>query len=303
MEEPPSATVAPGGSPALHDTHAKTSTRVTVNSSYREKFAAATDYRAFVSSVLGAAQSGDKDAQYSLYEALFYCDDKFSYYFTRGKRHLTLDEALQWTSSRAPAAMDDVRTAYSRCHELQESPLDGVGSASEWLKLATAAGNPLAQARTAEIDLMQSSLATYRAYQGETPKTNPDEQRRTAIDLVNQALKSKDPEVLWAIGDMSGLITGSTRNTDTDQWAWKLAACNRGFDCSETAPWRQASCHFDAGTTCISAESGVDMIRRFTGDSFTDVEKSAKEINSLLDTNAWDKLSEMLVGSANKGTH
>jgi hypothetical protein len=257
----------------------------------------AENYRAFALETLEKARGGNPDAQFALSEALFYCDDKFKYYFTRGKRRLTLDEALQSMSTRAPVAMDDVRISYARCHDLQEQPVDGIGTSSDWLKAATAAGHPRAQARTATFDLMKSELASVQAYQGVKTGVNPDEQRSAAIDLLKQALKSKDPSVLWSVSDLRDIITGNASDAQTDQWVWRLAACKRGYDCSETSVWRQQFCGYDQGTQCFSGETGVDLIRRVTGVSYQEVERRADEIARQVGAGDWDSLNATLVGS------
>ena len=63
--------------------------------------------------------------------------------------------------------------------------------------------------------------------------------------------------------------------------AWRLAACRRGYDCSQQAEWLRFHCGMDFN--CQPYESGIDYIRRNNGADFDELERRAGELNAKLD--------------------
>lgn len=248
-------------------------------SDFGKRFRAATDYLEYSKSILAAAREGNRDAQFYLYSALQFCEREYGFFFRKGTSWLTLDEALQKASTRPPQNIDDVQEVYDKCHSMHDADASEFGNAFEWLAKATTAGQPVALATTASRTLVndESPQAKLDASAGRTPQ-----------DLLAEAVKSKDPQVLWTIGELQVALRGYSAETMKSQWAWWLVACERGFDCSASSPWYRFSCRVDQ--LCQPGETAVDYIRRSTQADFPDIEERAKEINAKLNAGDWDSL-------------
>jgi hypothetical protein len=261
--------------------------------SLEKEFADSRDYLAFAQSTHAKAVAGDPVAQYYLAEALSFCASGYSTYFDRGNKRRTLDEALQWASTRlgGGASLDEVNDIYTRCQSLQDAGSQQFGQPAEWLAKSSDAGFPKAQAKSAG-NLYSEAI---RASLGAMSSGSARELRARADELVEQAISSKDPAVLWAVADMQAAITSDVSAAEKLQWVWRLAACQRGYDCSPTASWHEFMCRYDY--LCRPGEDGVELIRRATQHEFSEVERQAREFNEKLDRGA---VSELNLRSENK---
>jgi len=239
---------------------------------FTEEFRRSRDYLVFARSTLGAAQAGDPSAQYYLGKALGFCDETYQIYFRRNKRRLTLDEALEY-SAEVHRSRSETRTIYERCHEL-ESQADlkrQFGNSSDWISKASDAGQPVAQATVAIINLQWKQLeAAGSAAASSALQIKTDSDPHT---LLMAAVESKDPEALWYIGLAQGLLNPGSATALQDQYAWWLVSCQRGMDCSPDADWIQMSCQDMCGL------SGPDFIRIAAGNHWQEVERRAQEID------------------------
>ena len=250
-----------------------------------ELFLQADDYYTFAKSVYAAATAGDRDAQYYLSEAISYCAAGYRMYFERGSRTRTLDEALQWASTRPATSIDEARLIHERCHRMkEEGGIEQFGTAREWLRRSADAGHPLGQVELAFQLFMDAEYATF----GQDDSSQAANLRQTARALVEQAIRSKNPEVIWKIGDMQRAITGDSSTAEREQWVWRLAACQRGFDCSADAQWVKFMCRFDLN--CQPYEDGVDLMKRMSGVDFLEIERRAKELYARIDAEAWEEI-------------
>ncbi len=136
------------------------------------------------------------------------------------------------------------------------------------------------------------------AADGRASAQEPKGPRQDPNALLRTAVQSKDPEVLFKIGELQGVLadsrdqppesdpTGSSTHFE-DTLAWWLVACERGLDCSENSSWHKSACT----NQCPPRENGVEYIRRVAHESnFYDLELRAKDIREKLDANAWDEL-------------
>ena len=284
IEKQPVVTSTPSGAKQTGSLHE------VKRSNTAEHFRDATDYREFLASLLNSAQNGDRDAQYYVSAALRFCNVGYRSYFDRGnKRRRTLDEAMQHATQLPGFSSDEARNVYDKCHVLKEGDASQFGSADEWLAASAAAGQPLAQA-TRAIDLFLQSKIAVADGSGTLSASgkDPAELRRSSITLAMEAIKSKDPEVLWKMGDMQTAVTDSWSEADREQWVWRLAACQRGFDCSAKASWYEFSCRFDS--LCQPGETGVDYIRRATANDFDSVQEEARALNANIEAGKWGEL-------------
>jgi hypothetical protein len=108
-----------------------------------------------------------------------------------------------------------------------------------------------------------------------------------AVDMVLEALRSRDPEVIWEIGALQPVLDGDEDERTLRSRAWMLAACQRGYDCENSA-WMEFDCRFDQ--LCAQDRNATDFFRRTTGLDFPEIEARAKVINANLDAEAWEAL-------------
>jgi hypothetical protein len=274
------ATAAAGGA---------TSKTRSVSNDYKRSFAESHNYWDYANKILPAAKNGDSDAQFYLSRLLERCDEDNRMYFQRGGQKLPLDEGLRFAVKRH-LSIEVAQSVFDRCHEFQENDLAQLGSAADWLAKATAAGQPLAEATTASKILTQSMLQNF-ARAGGVPNPSGMAKIESGVDprkLLRAAVESKDPEVLFSIGEEQGVLNPSNSDTVTMQFAWWLVACQRGLDCSENANWVKNSCGDDA--QCASAGGPEDRVRTLAGDKWPEVQQRAREIDAKLDAGQWGAL-------------
>jgi hypothetical protein len=291
-EQPSESNVAATGMPAAAGNTAgdpknvastpAVSTEVEENSVHvdlKAAFTTAPDLWNFAEGLLQDAKAGDSDSQYYLAHTLHYCDSLYGFYFIRGKERRTLDEGLQWASTRVGVSAEEARTVHSRCHELMSADDHPFGTAEQWLNAAAGAGQPLAQ-----IDIA-SRLAIEAGVGGDLASVElRDDAKRLALD----ALRSKDAQVIFQFADVSRLFGGDPSKAAETEWAWRLAACHRGYDCGPNAEWLRIVCRLDYN--CQPQDDGVQMIRRNFSQNFDVIESKAKELNAKLDANRFDLL-------------
>jgi hypothetical protein len=65
------------------------------------------------------------------------------------------------------------------------------------------------------------------------------------------------------------------------QWVWRMAACQRGYDCSSNNEWLVWACRYDRN--CQPYETMVDYIHRHRSEDFDEIEQKARDLNAKLD--------------------
>ena len=258
---------------------------------YGKAFRASTDYRSFVVGALAASQSGDRDAQYYVYEALTYCDESYKFFFRRPGKVLSVEEAIEERSDHSgPSMTEAIKRAYARCHAIAEAQNPSWGTAAEWLAKATDAGQPLAQMETAQKIFLRPLVHGGIASQVQTPAiaqgTYTD-----ARSLVRAAVETKDPQAIFDMGDLQGFLNSGEPNEQLtkDAMTWRYVACLRGLDCGVDAEWHLQFCLYDSN--CLPDEAGVDYLRRIAPlMNVIDLEERARALNAKIDAGAWDEL-------------
>lgn len=225
------------------------------------------------------ARAGDREAQYYVYAALEFCDVEFRALFRRRKSTgwLTRDEGVIRAASSRIQPSGYAEEVDQKCRALMEGGRPELGESEIWLDKSTSQGQPIAMAVTADALLI-------------TPR--PDERsqatRERAKDALMEALESKDPEVIWRIGELQGVLNNMSDESTKSQWAWWLVACERGFDCGPDSPWRRWSCLYDQ--LCRPDETMIDYARRLLQSDFPEVEELAREINANIDAERWSDI-------------
>jgi hypothetical protein len=255
---------------------------------YRQELREAEDLLPFAEKLHALAAKGDAAAQYWLSKTLARCGQDYRAAFTeltpKGEQPLSLEEALQRNPSQTAGQAASLRKHHRQCAQLvAANPINRFGLAGDWLQAASNNGYPLAQVETASGRALNA--ARHGGCAGR--QTSCEEARTSALNAV----RSSDPEVLVKAGQMVHLLNAEGGNPTArtlEGYAWTLAGCNRGADCSQEQDWVRAWC--TTTPNCYPDESGVDFIRRATGTSFAEVERRAQEISQLIDAKQWDEL-------------
>jgi hypothetical protein len=238
------------------------------------------------------AKAGNADAQYYLWTLIGYCNNIMDLYFSEQGKPLTLDEGLlkaaKVSQIRHVDQVPQAQEGFDRCHEFREHDATDLGNTEDWLRKATLAGQPIAQATTAERRLFQDFMkaAVSRGAFQATPLTAapPIGGAIDPRELLRSAVKSLDPQVLETVGQVQYLLDPSSSDSNVEHFAWAYVACQRGLNCSPTSHWAQ-----DCPSNCnVSTPAGVMM--GWSGSEWPDVEQRANEINAKLDAGRWDEL-------------
>jgi hypothetical protein len=255
---------------------------------YKKRFADAHDYLSFARDILPAAKAGNPDAQYYLWKAMEYCADANRAYFERRGQPVGLDQALQ-NAARLPQH-SDVQLAYDRCQEFFNEDTSAFGTAADWLASATRAGQPLAESATASKLVAQGLLDNF-AKAGAVPTSIPEPAKLKADpqELLYEAVQSKEPEVLFSVGQLYPPMNPNDPDSNVVRYAWILLACERGLDCTANADWVKDGC-FGTDIACSSATNSSDYVRFLAGDQWPQVEQRARELGYQLDQGNWDEL-------------
>jgi hypothetical protein len=243
----------------------------------RQRFRESTDYASFIESILSDARAGDRDAQYYVHAALSFCDSEFRLFRKRaGSGWLTRDEGLVRAARRRDLPIGYVEAVDEKCRTLMEGSRSDLGDSKRWLEDAANKGQPIAMATLATAQLLAAPSGDKKA-----------SARASAREQLASALESKDPEVMWAIGELQYALNPESEDSNKTQWAWALAACERGYECGPDALWLQFACRWDQ---CPPGETVVDYIKRILQTDFPAVEELAREINANIDAEAWSDI-------------
>ena len=253
----------------------------------REQFRASKDYWAFAERIHEAAKRGDGASQYYLSVALDTCDVLYRGYFMEQRpgapaRIRTLDEAQQLTATRQGSGYtpDDVRDIQSRCQRIMSTKQPPFGIAAEWMDAAVKSGYPLAQVNAA----FYKGLQARKIPDPEKSRAAHSEARALAFD----ALRSKDPEVVWWMASTAAALTGDEPGeVHKRQWTWRMAACLREANCDSRPEWKSLLCEVDS--QCHRDDTVMDVIRRGAGNDFDEIERRARELNEKIDDGTVDE--------------
>jgi hypothetical protein len=266
----------------------------TVAVDIRRQFESAGNYWDYAHQLLPRARAGNADAQYYLSKILEFCDYANKSYFQRNGADLTLDQALQLAVERR-RPVEVTQAVYDRCHEFQSADTTDLGSAAQWLALATKAGQPTAEATTAQKMYSQEYIKSFLKA-GATPTAEnsapPLGDGADPRTLLLDAIKSRDPEALFSVAMAAGALEQlhpSKDGQNTNQLAWMLVACQRGYDCSGRPDWLTSGCP-NCGTRTAANQAPDNRMMTIAGDNWPAVQQRAQQINAILDAGQWDEL-------------
>jgi hypothetical protein len=84
---------------------------------------------------------------------------------------------------------------------------------------------------------------------------------------------------------MQAFLIEDSDETTKGEWAWRLAACERGFECGLGDPLLEYACRFDQ--LCTPDENAIVYMKRILQADYPAVEDQAREISSDLDAGRW----------------
>lgn len=281
--------------PAAVASHAQSSSnKKLAQKDFRKLFAQSRNYWDYAHEILSAARVGNADAQFYLSKVLEFCDYANRAYFRRGNAALTLDQALQ-LAVKQNRPVEVTQAIFERCHEFDAQDATELGSSMDWLAKATKAGQPVARATMAQKMFSQDLLKSYlRAGAAPTPENTAASIGDGADPraLLRAAVKTLDPEALFTVGMAQGAyeqLHPSSHGRGTNQLAWMLVACQRGFDCSGNADWITTGCP-NCGTRSAANQSPDNTMMIIAGDNWPAVQQRAQEISAELDAEQWEEL-------------
>jgi hypothetical protein len=260
-------------------------------------FKHAKDYAEYARSIRAEAEAGNPAAQYFLEETLRYCQQNLSRYFlVPGRRPRTLDEAqIRWATKGPGSSQEmmqqEIIDVHSRCHAFLEDPSirSQLEEWTSWLDKASDNGYPLAEGIKASLLIGANRIAEL----SRDPSVHADPEAQDKVHaLALNALQSGDPTVLWQMADLV-----DEAGTPKDRWgvipsAWRLLACDRGYDCSAQAEWLRSACNLDS--QCNPGETGQQFLARNLGNNLEEAKRLVTEIGEAVDTKDRDKLPAYL---------
>jgi len=277
------------GAPVASEVAPQSVPRQKASPSYQREYEASQNFWELAHSLLPAARAGDADAEYYLSKVLERCADENRMYFERKGRRLSLDEGLRYAVARH-LSIETAQSVFDRCHEFQTEDAADLGTSATWLAAATDAGQPGAEATTAMKILLHNQMLNF-ARGGAVPDSGNLGAVGNGADplqLLRSAVKSKNPEILFTIGEAQGLLHPAAADTKAAQLSWWLVACQRGLDCTANAEWVQNSC--GGNPACASANTPTELVRNLAGDQWPEVEERAQRLGTQLDNDQWDAL-------------
>ena len=267
---------------------------------WTRRFHESTDDFALAGELASAALNGDGQAQYRLGKVLLRCEvyERILASYTDG----TVAERVEFHLSNgrfAEQGRSEFRRGASRCARLlTEDPLADYDLPEEardfryWDDKAIESGDPLA--------LMN------RAFRSATDHRRSDDAdkerafREGLLSDVRRTVFSGDGAALYVLG---GMFSHPSLVAAPDHgYAWIVAACESGFDCSNANPEVGAGC-VERGT-CAPGQTFLDVLQRDLGaGKYGAVYANAQDIQYKIRTNDWDGLQRYLQLKDSTRTH
>jgi len=239
-----------------------------------------------------AAVAGDARVEYLLGQVLLRCQVQKIVLAPYAEG--TVAERIELHLANGPSGPEHSRARFrreaSRCERLfSEDPFAGQDLPDEargfgyWSKLAVESGDPRA--------LMDRAFRTVAGRPASSDVEKDRVFREALMADVRMAFSSRDPAALFAIG---GLFSYPTVTAKPEQgYAWQVAACEAGYDCSLANPDWGFAC-VESGA-CLVGETLLDAMQRDFGSArYAEIYAKAQDIQYKIKTNDWDGLQQYL---------
>jgi hypothetical protein len=277
---------SPGVSPLPKDAAA-------VQSTYKADLKNSKNYYDFINAALPAAQAGDADAAYYLADAMNYCQQTLQYFFLRGGKLLSVDEAIAEFARRPGKSMfEPIQRAAERCQQIWSTKTPPWGTSEEWMAKAADLGQPIAQVRTAGAALLAMRMGKVGP-EGTARLGKPNEYLNVsqARAMARAAIESNDPEAIFQAGEFLLLLKpgASQDNIQSEALVWKYAACLRGADCDNGAQWIYDACMFN--NECSGSQNGLVYLQQAASAAgLIDIESKARVLLGKIEEKRWTDL-------------
>ena len=249
-----------------------------------QRFRDAKDYAHFVAEIRPMATAGNTEAQYLTAKALKWCAQTMHLYFIRPNGEVHTLEEVQARFAARPVGISEqeLATIYSRCQGFLESPelRKSTGSWNEWLDKSADGGYPAAIAQRAANLEFQLTLESHSSLPHEDRGTDAEAQ---AKELALSAAESGDPDAIFLMSDWVRTGNRTEDETATLINAWKILACQKGYDCGPNSDWIMSVCI--GNPQCADGGTYVDYLQRQLGGSqYDDALRMAKIIDEAITT-------------------
>jgi hypothetical protein len=284
-----SPTMRPLADPPLHVDESGT---MIEERDWNQRYRESTDYFSLARALADAAVIGDARAPYVLSRVLLEC--KVHAITLQSYPGGTAPERVQAYLVNTPSISEAQRAAFARrasqCERLfSENAFaehDLPEEAQEfryWRDLAIEAGDPLA--------LMERATRTALTYRATEDSESASEYRDALFKDLRVAVASREPEALLLIGGL--LVQPSLTDDPEVGLAWWAAACQTGYDCSNTNPDVGRGC-VEAGT-CEPGLTVLDTLQRDLGATkYAAIYAAGQDILYKVGNEDWDGLQQYL---------
>jgi hypothetical protein len=264
----------------------------TADIDWLRKYHESTDDFALAHELGQAAMNGNSRAQYLLGEVLLRCEvlERALAPYSEG----TVAERVERHLASQPHGLEHNRSKFRRealrCEKLFfENPLAEYDLPEEandfryWSRLAVASQDPIA--------IMDRAFQTV----ANSPATRDAEQDRVFQEAlladVRIAVTSGDPTALFKVG---GLLSYPSVGATAEQgYAWQVAACEAGYDCSLVNPDWGFDCV--ASGACLAGETWLDTLQRDLGAAkYAEIYAQAQDIQYKIKAGDWDGLQQYI---------
>lgn len=214
------------------------------------EFERAADLHAFVRQIASKADAGDQEALWMISRAVDYCA---AYAPNPGNYTKTTDLYLRLAKAATSPHLKEARERVAaRCRGFAKNSGDTTFTSAAYTVNRIRAARAGSLAGEASLLLMNAPLASGNEY---------------LKNLVSRIQTSRDPEAYFALSESMGVFAsgkestfGSISGTQDSTYAWQLAACRLGLDCSPTGSTMTLYCAY--GAACGNWTSFEDMVFR-----------------------------------------
>jgi hypothetical protein len=247
----------------------------------RQRFQASKDYARFVAEIAPLAESGDPEAEYMTARALRWCAQTTKLYFIKpsGESRTLEDVQARWAGKPVGISADQLGLIYSRCRGFLESP-ESFGLTDTWklwLDKAVAAKYPAALAQDAAITQSQLQIDPADSHPQEESAASAENR---AKELALNAAASGDPDAIFLMSDWVRQNGHTEGEVTTLASAWKILACQKGYDCGPDSDWMISACSWDP--QCANGLTYTDYLQRQLGSQYDDAVRLAKSIDDAI---------------------
>jgi hypothetical protein len=262
-------------------TAAKYSTGPAEQRPLRDRFRDAKDYSRFVQEISPLASTGNAEAEYLTAKALKWCAQISRLYFLKPNGGIHTLQEVQARAASRPLGLssEDLAMIYARCHGFLEDPelLKITNTWNQWLDKAVDQGYPAAIAQHALI--LESQILLESHSSEPHPDRGPDAEAQ-ARDLALSAVESGDPDAIFSMSDWVRTGTRSEEETATLIGAWKMLACQNGYDCGSDSDWILSTCSWNP--QCANGRTYTDVLQRDLGSQYDQAVQLSNAINQAI---------------------